>query len=486
MTASQPASQPDIILVLIDDLGWRDLTCYGSTFHETPNLDRLARSGLTCTDGYATCPVCSPSRASVMTGKAPARVGITNYIPGNAWGRLMGVDYVKNLPKQEVTIAARLRQQGGYRTAHVGKWHLGADEACHPHNVGFEVNLGGCEWGHPHHGYQAPWRMPTLPEGQPGEWLTPYLTRLAIQQLEKPDPRPIFLNLWHYTVHTPIQAPAHLIAKYRAKAARLGLDKAEAIIDGELVPCINQIRYGKRVQRRVLQSDPVYAAMMEELDDSIGALIAAQERRGRLADTLFIFTSDNGGLATSENSPTCNAPLAEGKGWIEEGGVRVPFIAAWPGRIAPGSVSHEPVWGADIYPTLLSAAGLPLDPAQHADGVDLLPLMTRGEAPKRDAICWHYPHYSPQGGTPACAIRSGDWKLVEWFETGRVSLYDLRRDPSEAFDRAAQQPAITARLLARLRAWRDEVAAQIPKPNPHYEDMLAGRKPHPNGNGVVG
>ncbi len=476
-----PATRPDIFLFLIDDLGWRDLACYGSTFHETPNLDRLSREGMICSDGYATCPVCSPARASIMTGKAPARVGITNYIAGNAWGRLMGVDYHKQLPLGEVTIAERLRD-AGYRTVHVGKWHLGGKERW-PERVGFEVNIGGCDWGCPHKGYRAPWHIPNLPEVEPGTWLTEYLTREAVRLIETGDDRPLFLNMWHYLVHTPIQAPEHLVAKYRAKAARLGLDQAQAFVDGEAFPCLH--KKDQRVRRRVLQSDPVYAAMMEELDNSIGQVLAAQEKRGRLDDTLIIFTSDNGGLATAEGSPTCNAPLAEGKGWIEEGGVRVPFIARWGGRIRPDSSSDVPVWGADLYPTFLAAAGLPLDPAQHADGVDILPLLTGGAAPQREALFWHYPHYSNQGGTPACSVRSGDWKLIEWFDCNRVALYNLRQDPSEVVDRSGEQPDLTARLRQRLAAWRDEVAAKIPQPNPDYEDMLAGRKPCPNGNGLI-
>lgn len=474
-----PGRQPDIILIVTDDLGWRDLGCYGSTFHETPHLDRLAREGMVFSDGYATCPVCSPARASILTGKSPARVGITNFIAGNAWGRLMGVDYRKELPADEVTIAERLRQ-GGYRTVHIGKWHLGGRERW-PDRVGFDVNIAGCSWGHPHRGYRAPWGIPTLPEAAAGTWLTGHLTEQAIRQIEADDGRPLFLNLWHYTVHTPIQASEHLVAKYRAKAARLGLDRVDPFADGEAFPCLH--KRDQRIRRRLLQSDPAYAAMMEELDDSVGAVLAAQERRGRLDDTLIIFTSDNGGLSSAEGSPTCNAPLAEGKGWIEEGGVRVPFIVRWGSRIRAGSRSDVPVWGADLYPTFLAAAGLAPEPRQHADGHDLLPLLTGGAAPSREALFWHYPHYSNQGGTPSCSMRSGDWKLVEWFEDGRTALYDLRVDPSEAVDLAAVRPDVVAGLRVRLAAWRDDVAARIPQPNPGYAEMLAGLRPCPDGQG---
>jgi arylsulfatase A-like enzyme len=474
------SSRPDIFLILIDDLGWRDLSCYGSTFHETPHLDRLARAGMIFSDGYATCPVCSPSRASILTGKTPARIGITNFIAGNAWGRLMGVPYRKELPGTEVTIAERLRT-AGYRTVHVGKWHLGG-EASWPDRVGFEVNIGGCHLGHPHRGYVAPWGIPTLSESEPGTYLTDRLTDEAIRQIRADDDRPLFLNLWHYAVHTPIQAPAALVETYRAKAARLGLDQAQAFVTGEAFPCLHKKE--QRVQRRVLQSDPTYAAMMEHLDSSIGRVLAAQAERGRLEDTLIVFTSDNGGLSTAEGSPTCNMPLAEGKGWIEDGGVRVPFCVCWGRRIAAGTHSDVPVWGADLYPTFLAAAGLAADPAQHPDGVDLLPLLTTGAPVQREALFWHYPHYSNQGGTPACAVRAGDWKLVEWFDSGRVALFNVREDISEACDRAAEQPALVAELRQRLAAWRQEVAAEIPQPNRDYADMLAGRKPCPDGNGL--
>lgn len=472
-----PTARPDIILIVSDDLGWRDLACYGSAFHETPHLDRLAREGLAFTDAYATCTVCSPSRASILTGKAPARIGITNYIPGNAWGRLMGVDYRKELPPDERTIARALGG-AGYRCVHIGKWHLGG-EASWPERVGFDVNVGACSWGHPHHGYWAPWGIPTLSESPDGTYLTDRLTDEAVRAIEAAGDRPLFLNLWHYAVHTPIQAPAELVAKYRAKAARLGLDRIAPIVEGELLPCLH--KRTQRVQRRVVQSDPAYAAMMEHLDTSIGRVLAAQAARGRLQDTLVIFTSDNGGLATAEGSPTCNAPLAEGKGWIEDGGLRVPLILRWGTRIAPG-LCRTPAWGADIYPTLLSAASLPPEPQQHADGCDLLPLSTGGAALQRD-LFWHYPHYSNQGGTPACAVRSGDWKLVEWFETGRVALFNLATDPAEACDRATEQPELARRLHSSLCRWRDAVAARIPQPNPHYEDMLAGRRPSPDGQG---
>lgn len=472
-------NRPSILVILLDDMGWRDLSCYGSSFYETPNIDRLAAEGLFFTDAYASCPVCSPSRASLMTGKYPATVGITNWIAGNPWGRLMGAPYLKALPHGEVTIAEALRR-AGYRTWHVGKWHLGP-QGHWPEDFGFEVNIGGCDFGHPRFGYFSPWRIPTLPDGAPGEYLTDRLTDEAIRLVRGVGDAPFFLHFSHYAVHTPIQAPADLIAKYEAKARRLGLDPAGAIEIGEPFPCLHARK--RRVARRRVQSDPVYAAMIENLDWNVGRLLDALRAAGRDRDTLVVFTSDNGGLSTSEGSPTCNAPLSQGKGWMYDGGVREPLLVRWPGVVAPGARCETPVITTDFYPTFLEAAGLPPMPEQHRDGVSLMPLLRGGARLDRDAIFWHYPHYSNQGGTPACAVRAGDWKLIEFFEDRRVELYNLREDIGETRNRAEAQPGLARELRERLAAWRESVGARIPEPNPYYEDMLAGRRPCPNGDG---
>jgi len=459
-------NRPNIILILLDDLGWRDLACYGSPFYETPNLDRLAAEGMRFTDAYAACPVCSPTRASLLTGKYPATLGLTDWIDwlvGNCHpcrGRLVDVPYVKALPVSEVSLARELRA-GGYRTWHVGKWHLGGP-ATYPQAHGFDVNLGGCEMGCVLHGYFSPWQIPTLPEAAPGTYLTDHLTDEAIRLIQTNDGRPFFLNLWHYAVHTPIQAPADLVAKYQAKAARLGLDKIPALEAGEFFPTMAKRHL--RVQRRLIQSDPVYAAMIENLDTNIGRLLASVDD-----NTLVIFTSDNGGVATAEGSPTTNRPLAEGKGWMYEGGTREPLIIRWPGVVNPGSVCTAPVTSPDFYPTLLEAAGLPLRPHQHVDGVSFMTAL-RGESGfDRGPMFWHYPHYGNQGGTPGSAIRHGDWKLIEFFEDGRRELYNLRDDISETRNRAVDQPAITRQLHAQLVAWRNRVEAKIPDRNPDWK-----------------
>ena len=326
--------RPNIVLILIDDLGWRDLGCYGSTFYETPNIDRLAARGMRFTDAYAACPVCSPTRASILTGKYPATVGVTDYIDwiGDAHparGRLVDVPYLHDLPCIRNDACAALGADGGYATWHVGKWHLGGPDF-YPDRHGFDVNIGGCDGGMPRQGYFSPWGIPTLADGPDGEYLTDRLTDEAIALIANRDDRPFFLNLWHYLVHTPIQAKPEKVAKYEAKAAALGLDKIEPFAEGEPFPCDH--KRDLRIRRRLLQSDPVYAAMIESLDENIGRLLGALEAAGEAENTMVIFTSDNGGLATAEGSPTCNAPLAEGKGWMYEGGTREPLLVALAGR----------------------------------------------------------------------------------------------------------------------------------------------------------
>lgn len=464
-----PRTAPNIVLMLIDDMGWRDLSCYGSPFYETPNLDRLAAAGMHFTDAYASCPVCSPTRASLLSGKYPARVGVTQYIGGHAVGKLCDVPYHHALPMNEISLATALRH-GGYQTWHVGKWHLG-DRSTWPDRHGFDANVAGCGWGHPSNGYFSPWRIPTLTDGPDGAYLTDRLTDEALRLIRERDPaRPFFLNLWHYAVHTPIQAPEPLVEKYRAKARALGLDTQNPFVEGDYFPAQHIRHY--RIRRRIIQSDPVYAAMMENLDTNIGRVLAALDEAGIARDTLVMFTSDNGGLSTAEGSPTCNLPLAEGKGWMYEGGTRVCQIVRWPGVVPPQSVCHTPTTSPDWYPTLLEAAGLPLMPQQHVDGVTLMPLLTGGDAQAgrlaRDAIYWHYPHYSNQGDTPACSVRQGDYKLIEYFEDWHVELYNLRRDRAEKHNLAAAEPARADELRRRLHAWRDEVEALIPKPNPNY------------------
>jgi arylsulfatase A-like enzyme len=469
MDMSQRASsrvKPNILFILIDDMGWRDIGCYGSSFYETPNLDRLAGEGMLFTDAYASCPVCSPTRASILTGKYPATVGVTQFIGGHNVGKLCDVPYHHNLPLQEHSLAQALRD-GGYQTWHVGKWHLG-NRNTWPDRHGFDANIGGCDWGLPHGGYFSPYSNPTLDDGPEGEYLTDRLTSEAIALIEKRDPaKPFFLNWWHYAVHIPIEAPAGLVAKYRKKAHDMGLDGMKTFEDGEPFP--NLTRRPHNVRRRLLQSDPAYAAMVENLDTNIGRMLDSLRDQNLEQDTIVVFTSDNGGLATAEGSPTCNAPLAEGKGWMYEGGTREPLLVRWPGVVKPGSRCHEPTTSTDFYPTFLDAAGLAPIPQQHCDGVSVMPLL-RGEPFDRGPIFWHYPHYANQGGTPGCSVREGDYKLIEFFEDGALELYNLREDIGEDHNLAEVEPERTRQMHAQLVLWRERVGALVPKLNPNWRD----------------
>ncbi|MFW6059993.1 MAG: sulfatase [Phycisphaeraceae bacterium] len=462
---------PNIIFILADDLGWRDLGCYGSPFYETPHLDRLAQQGMRFTDAYAACPVCSPTRASILTGKYPARVGVTDWIDWGkhvhpARGRLIDAPYIDHLPLEEKNLARTLGEHG-YQTWHVGKWHLGG-EAHYPDRQGFDVNLGGAQNGLPIGGYFSPWKTPGLENADvpEGTHIDDYLTDGAVRLIEQRNPaRPFFLNVWPYLVHTPIQGKQHQIDKYNAKARALGLDKEDPLEEGEHFPC--EHKKDKRVVRRRFQSDATYASMVQILDENVGKLMAALEAEGIADNTIIMFTSDNGGLATAEGSPTCNAPLNEGKGWMYEGGTREPLIVYWPGVTEPDSVCTEPVTSPDFYPTLLEMAGLDPLPEQHVDGRSFAPAL-RGESFERGPIFWHYPHYGNQGGTPGCSMRDGDYKLIEFFEDNRIELYHLRDDIGEENDLAAREPQRAQAMREQLHAWRETVEAKLPQPNPDH------------------
>lgn len=452
--AASAGDKPNIIFIIADDLGARDLGCDGSSFYETPNLDRLAARGMRFTQAYAACPVCSPTRASVMTGKYPARVGITDYIPGALRGKLNPAPYLHELPLAEFTIAEALKA-AGYATAAIGKWHLGG-EGFYPDRQGFDLNVAGCEKGSPP-SYFSPYKLPTMTDGPDGEYLTDRLTDEAVKFIEGVNRKqPFFLYLAHHAVHNPQQAKLALVAKYREKAAKL-----PPLTGPEFVP------EGGR-QARQVQNRPVYAAMLESLDEGVGRVVSTLERLRIAEQTVVFFTSDNGGLSTSEGSPTSNVPLRAGKGCLYEGGIRVPLIVSWPGVVKPSNVCDQPMTSTDYYPTMLEIAGLPLRPERHIDGVSLVSLLKGGTRPDRP-LFWHYPHYGNQGGQPGGAVRMGDYKLIEWYESGRTELYDLRNDPSEKHDLAAVAVDVQRDLSRRLRDWRTSVNAKMPTPNPEYQ-----------------
>jgi arylsulfatase A-like enzyme len=433
------------VLIVADDLGQRDLGCYGSTFHKTPHLDRLAKDGIRFTDFYAACPVCSPTRASIMTGKYPARLNLTDWLPGRADRpdqRLKRPVINQQLPLEEVTIAESLKA-AGYTTGIIGKWHLGG-AGFEPQKQGFDVNIAGDHTGTPR-SYFAPFRnkqgaMPGLENGPEGEYLTDRLAAEAERFVEANKDRPFFLYLPHYAPHIPMRAKPELVAKYKGTPQ------------------------GGR------QSNPHYAAMLESLDGAVGRVVKKLDDLKLSDRTIVLFTSDNGGLATSEgpNTPaTYNGPLREGKGFLYEGGIRVPLIVKWPGVVKPGTVTDQVACSIDLFPTILEACRAPEPPGSGPDGLSLLRVF-RGETLKTRSLYWHYPHYANQGGRPGGAVRSGDYKLVAHYEDGRWELYDLRKDPSESRNIVAERPPTARELAAELTVWRQEVGAKMPTPNPDY------------------
>jgi len=452
--------KPNIIFILADDLGYADLNCYGSTFYETPNLDRLAAQGMRFTSAYAACPVCSPTRGSLLTGKYPPRFEVTDFIGGNRTGKLIPASYKNHLELEEVTVAEALKS-AGYVTGFIGKWHLGG-KGFWPEQQGFDVNLGGCEKGHPS-SYFSPYRMPNLTDGPPGEYLTDRLTDEAMKFFEANKDRPFLLWFPHYAVHTPLQAKPALVRKYQAKAAELHSGEPRFRPEGV-------------AKDRRIQDHAIYAAMVESLDQSTGRILDKLTELNVERNTIVIFTSDNGGLSTSEGAPTSNAPLRAGKGWLYEGGIREPLLIKWPGVTAQGSLCDTPVISPDFYPTILEMAGLPLRPQQHRDGLSLLPLLNQsGSLPIRSQF-WHYPHYGNQGGVPGGAIRVGDWKLIEFFEDMHVELYNLKSDIGEQTNLAASSPEKVKELRSQLHAVRQETGALMPKPNPEFSEDATPKK----------
>ncbi|MFO8012059.1 MAG: sulfatase [Phycisphaerae bacterium] len=460
--AAEPTRKPNVLFILADDLGWKDLGCFGSTFYETPHVDGLRATGMMFTDAYAACPVCSPTRASIMAGKYPARTGVTDYInpagrnQPEQWRRntrLLPAPYRDRLTHNEVTLAEALKQ-AGYATFFAGKWHLGP-EGFWPEDQGFDVNEGGIERGGPYGGkkYFSPYGNPRLADGPPGEHLPLRLGRETADFIEAHREEPFLAYLSFYSVHTPLMTTEALRDKYRAKAAD--------------APDTQWGREGER-KVRLVQNHAVYAGMVEAMDTAVGIVLERLERLGLADDTVVFFMSDNGGLATSEGHPTANVPLRAGKGWLYEGGIREPMLVRVPGLTRPGSVCTEPVISTDFYPTILDLAGLPLRPEQHTDGVSLRPLL-EGRPMDRGPLFWHYPHYGNQGGAPGGAVRDGPWKLIEWYEDGRLELYHLRDDPGETRDLAAAHPDRAKDLHAKLVAWREATGAKMPTVNQRYE-----------------
>ena len=461
-TENSEGNQPpkSVLFILVDDLGYMDIGANNpNTFYETPNIDKLAASGMRFTDGYAANPVCSPTRYSIMTGRYPSRVDATNFFSGRRSGKFNPAPLNDRMPLDEITIAEALKEHG-YQTFFAGKWHLGPTEEYWPTQQGFDVNRGGHRGGGPYGGkkYFSPYENPTLSNGPEGEHLPDRLARETSEFMEEHRDEPFLAYLSFYSVHTPLMAPKDLVAKYQAKAKKLGLSDENAFAEEEQV-------FGDKPRRvRIQQNHAVYAAMVEAMDRAVGKVLNQITKLGLDDSTAVFFIGDNGGLSTSEGSPTSNLPFRGGKGWIYEGGIREAFLARCPGVTTPGSVSSEPVCSTDFYPTILEYCGLPLKPNQHLDGQSLVPLMSGVEKLSRENLFWHYPHYSNQGGFPAAALRNRDWKLIERFEDGRVHLYHLKDDPGERKDRSKDFPDRVMRMRENLHRWYREVDAKFLQP----------------------
>jgi len=454
------ADRPNFVFFLVDDLGWADLGCYGSEFHETPHIDALAGIGMRFTDAYAASPVCSPTRASILTGKHPVRVNITDWIPGMnssrvADRRFQHVEDRDNLALDEVTFAEYLRDEGDYQTFFLGKWHLGARGHL-PTDQGFDINIGGFEKGSPPGGYYAPWNNPYLKSDRDGEYLTERLTDEAISLVEDAErTRPFLLYFSYYNVHTPIQPDRRTVDRFRRLAAERFKDET---------PTFDE-RYGTS---RLRQDNPEYASMVAAVDTSVGRVLKAIDSRGLSDQTIVFLFSDNGGLCTLAHrrggqrvGPTCNLPLRSGKGWLYEGGIREPLIIRAPGTTKPGSVCQQPVISADFFATIIELAGLEPRSDLQLDGISLMPLLQSQQVVDRP-LYWHYPHYHGSGWRPGAAVRDGDWKLIEFYESDQVELYNLADDPGEQADLATQQPAVRDRLRASLRSWQRSRNASMP------------------------
>ncbi|QEG01917.1 Arylsulfatase [Stieleria maiorica] len=439
---------PNIVLIMADDLGWKDLRCYGNDKLDTPHLDRLAEQGLLFTDAYSTAPVCTPTRAALMTGESPARLNITNHAGGHPPNfRKPGTDlitpiWLRHLPLERVTLAEQLKQ-AGYATGFVGKWHLShrsrsdsnsdqeqpTEPELRPEYQGFDINIGGCRFGGPP-SYFSPYRIPNLIGKTDGEYLPDRCADECIDFIKSAQAdgnRPFFLCWWNYSVHYPFQAPADLIAKYDQ-------------------------RKGPGVE------NPTYAAMIEGMDRSIGKVIQAIDQQGLGEQTLVIFTSDNGPFGSDVQ------PLRAEKGYLYEGGIRVPMIVRWPGRVSPSTQTSTPVITMDIHATILDVTNLKPDPSNTPDGISLLPLIKNESQPERESIYFHYPNYAfHKQNRLGSAVRSGDYKLILYYDDDSIELYNLKDDISESHDLADELPEKAQQLRSELEAWLKTTNASRPQ-----------------------
>ena len=470
--ASEFNLKPNIVFFLIDDLGWTDLGCYGSTFYETPNIDQLASEGMLFSDAYSSCPVCSPSRASIMTGKHPARLNITDWIPGNDPNDklLLGTQDNHELGLSERTIAEYLGEED-YKTGFIGKWHLG-DEGYYPEDQGFDLNKGGHDAGqpatyfYPYTNDHEKWDVPGTSGGSDGEYLTDRHTSDAVSFITTNKKTPFFLMLSHYAVHTPIESRPELENKYEAKKGLLPDLNIPSKIEGI-------------AQSKMRQDNPTYAGMIESVDHSVGVIMEELKQLNLLENTIIVFTSDNGGLSTliDRDGPTSTLPLRAGKGWLYEGGIRIPLIIKWDDHIKSLSRTDIPVMNTDLFPTLLEMTGI-WDDDLEIDGHSLASILDGSNGINQNEIdealfdrslYWHFPHYHGAGTTPSAAIRNGEYKLIYWYENDEIELFSLKSDIGEHDDIKNSIPKKALELKNELNRWQLDIGALHPTKNPNFD-----------------
>ena len=495
----------NVVFFLVDDLGWSDVGCYGSNFYETIHIDRFAEEGVRFTNAYAACHVCSPSRASIMTGKYPATLHLTDWLPGRRdapFQKLLNADINLHLPYEEITIAEALREHG-YNTAIIGKWHLGMDPSG-PMEHGFDMHIpeGWNPCCPPGSGYHAPWDLEGL-ENVEGDYLTDRLTDEALVYIEENRDRPFFLYFSHFAVHDPIEGRQDLVKRYEEKLRNIQPQLGTSfILEGkpdddhpftreDLDSLIKDPDYnehkilpGRTVKIKQFQDNVQFAGMVESVDESLGRVLSKLEELKLEENTIVILFSDNGGMSAANfwdpakvipedkldmAYSTSNLPLRGAKGWLYEGGIREPMIVKWPDKGNKGTVCDVPVISNDFFPTILDMLGLPIPQEVNLDGVSIVPLLLGEDKLDRKAIFWHFPHYSNHGmQSPGGAIRCGDYKLLEYYENNTVQLFNLKTDIGEQHDLSGSEPEKVNELRSMLHKWREDVNAQMMPPNPEY------------------
>jgi arylsulfatase A len=510
-SSSGQAGKPNIVFILIDDMGWSDVGFNGGRFYETPNIDKLAGQGMKFTQAYAACSVCSPTRASIITGKYPARLHMTDYLPGRPdypFEKLKSAEINQHLPYNISTLPGILKENG-YATAIFGKWHLGEDSAS-TRRQGFDLHLPRWNKGWPNGTYFSPYHMKGLEGGPDGEYLTDRLTDETLKYIDQHRDGPFFIYLAHFAVHDPIMGKPDLVDKYKQKLESGGgpgpgagfilegdPDSHDPLSRDELDRLIGEEPYQgysllphRTVKIKQKQDNTEFAAMVESVDQSVGRILGKLKELGLEKNTIVVFFSDNGGMSAAnfydprrkigeseldKAFSTSNLPLRGGKGWFYEGGIREPLVVKWPDHVKPGSVCDVPVTSVDFLPTLLEMAGIPCDPGKLLlDGQSMVPLLA-GKQPKKDRpIFWHFPHYSNHGQQSPCgAVRCGDLKLIEYYENQTVQLFDLAKDPGEQHDLSDSLPEKAEELREMLHQWREDVNAQMMSPNPGYDPSMS-------------